>query len=103
MKEENNKTESNQNKDVALKKMVKEIAAETVREELKSGLFTARKLTDTPTDSLSLVNRKFVTLNGVTGSRPTSSILGQYYFDTTLGRPVWWDGSTWVDADGTPV
>lgn len=65
--------------------------------------FTARKLTDTPTDALAVVNRKFVTLNGVTASRPTSSILGQFYFDTTLGYPVWWNGSTWVDSGGNPV
>ena len=65
--------------------------------------FTQEKLTDTPTDSLSVVNRRFVTLNGATGSRPTSSILGQYYFDTTLGYPVYWNGSTWVDGTGNVV
>ena len=28
---------------------------------------------------------------------------GQPYFDTTLGKPIWWSGSTWVDATGTAV
>lgn len=73
----------------------------SVADYLKGPAFTDRKLTDTPTDSLSVVNRKFVTLNGVTGNRPTGSILGQFYFDTTLGYPVWWNGSTWVKYDGT--
>lgn len=87
-----------------LKKTIKEIATKEITEQLKSGLFTSRKLTDTPTDSLQVVNRKFVTLNGVTGSRPLSSILGQYYFDTSLaggnGRPVWYGPNGWVDSDG---
>lgn len=83
------------------KQQIKEIAREEIRSQLKTELFTARKLTDTPTDSLSVVNRKFVTLNGATASRPTGSILGQYFFDTTIGKPVWWSGSTWVDATGS--
>lgn len=84
-----------------LNKTIDERVRKLVPEYLKSSAFTDRKLTDTPTDSLSVVNRKFVTLNGATGSRPTSSILGQFYFDTSLGYPVWWNGSTWVKYDGT--
>lgn len=94
--------EQNQQKD-NLKKIIREIATQEITEQLKSGLFTSRKLTDTPTDSLQVVNRKFVTLNGATGSRPVSSILGQFYFDTSSGIPVWWNGSTWVNASGTPA
>ena len=63
--------------------------------------FTAHKVTDTPTDALNVVNRKYVNLNGVTANRPISSILGQFYYDTTINKPVWWSGSTWVDATGT--
>lgn len=29
--------------------------------------------------------------------------LGVPYFDTTLGKPIWFNGSTWIDASGTPV
>lgn len=82
-------------------KLVDERALKIIKEYMKTSAFTDRKLTDTPTDSLSVVNRKFVTLNGVTASRPTGSILGQSYFDRTLGYPVWWNGSTWVKYDGT--
>jgi hypothetical protein len=37
---------------------------------------------------------------GTTGSRPGSPTLYQTYFDTTLGLPVWWSGSNWVNAAG---
>jgi hypothetical protein len=40
-------------------------------------------------------------LNGVTGSRPGSPSTGQLYFDTTIGKPIWYDGTNWVDATGT--
>ena len=36
-----------------------------------------------------------------TANRPTATGVGQIYFDTTLGRPIWWNGTTWVDATGT--
>ena len=29
--------------------------------------------------------------------------IGQSAFSTTLGKPVWWNGMTWVDASGTAV
>jgi len=35
-------------------------------------------------------------------SPPTGSTVGEMNFDTTLGRPYWWDGSQWVDCDGNP-
>ena len=28
---------------------------------------------------------------------------GCRYFDTTLSKPIWWNGTDWVDATGTPV
>ena len=37
---------------------------------------------------------------GPTGSRPGSPTLYQVYFDTTLTLPVWWTGTTWVNAAG---
>jgi hypothetical protein len=37
-------------------------------------------------------------------SKPTSSLeVGQMFFDTTIGKPIWWNGSKWVDATGTAV
>lgn len=90
MKEENNQT-------------LKRLISEEVRKQLKGGLFTARKLTDTPTDALQVANRKYVDLNGDTSQRPSAPFMGQHYFDTDLGYPIWWDGSNWVDAQGNTV
>lgn len=46
-------------------------------------------------------------LNGTTANRPTipagSLRIGISYFDTTLNKPIWWNGSAWVDATGTTV
>lgn len=74
-----------------------------VKDYLKTSAFTDRKLTDTPTDANQVVPRKFVTLHGATANRPTGSIYGQYYFDDTLGYPIWYSSvaSTWVKYDGT--
>lgn len=42
-------------------------------------------------------------LFGATGSRPTSHTVGTTFFDTSLGMPIWWNGTAWVNATGTPV
>jgi len=40
--------------------------------------------------------------SGETANRPTRKLyVGRPYFDTTLGLPIWYDGSGWVKADGT--
>lgn len=40
---------------------------------------------------------------GTTADRPTESLqVGQVYFDTSFGYPVWWNGSFWVNALGYP-
>lgn len=38
-----------------------------------------------------------------TADRPTGALVGDSVFDTTLGHPIWWDGSDWVDAAGSTV
>ena len=41
---------------------------------------------------------------GSTSQRPTLSLtIGQMYFDTTLKKPIWYDGTAWVDSTGTYV
>lgn len=74
-----------------------------IKQYLAGSAFTDRQVTDTPTEALSIVNRKFVTQNGTTANRPTSSITGLQYYDTTLNKPVYWSGTTWRDAAGTIV
>ena len=45
-----------------------------------------------------------VPVYGVTANRPTNGIhYGFQYFDTTLSKPIYWSGTAWVDATGTPV
>lgn len=41
---------------------------------------------------------------GASVNRPTEGLLvGQFYFDTTLGIPIWWNGDYWINALGYPV
>lgn len=93
--------ENNINQDMV--KKLKDMVVETVKNYQKSEQFIQRNVVDKPTDSFSIANRQYVNLNGVSSSRPTGSVLGQFYFDTTIGKPVWWNGSAFVDATGTVV
>lgn len=69
--------------------------------------FQDRKPTDTPTDDLAPVNRKFVTSNGTIANRPNSSVavLGQPYFATDIGSgtPITYNGTNWVNGVGSVV
>lgn len=38
--------------------------------------------------------------SGITSSRPVVTTVGYMFFDTTLGKPIWWNGSIWVLATG---
>ena len=41
---------------------------------------------------------------GTTAERPINGMqTGDWYFDTTLGNPIWYSGSGWVDATGAGV
>ncbi len=42
-------------------------------------------------------------IGGPTEERPLDPFLYGCYFDTTLGIPIWWDGTKWVDAGGVAV
>ena len=42
--------------------------------------------------------------DGITSVRPTLyRYVGLQYFDTTLGYPIWWDGSVWKNSTGVTV
>lgn len=71
-----------------------------VQRELKFS-FNQKRIGDTPTDALQLTPRKYVNMYGSILGRPTGSIVGQFYFDTTIGRPVYWNGRTFVDGAGS--
>lgn len=55
------------------------------------------------TDWEAIVNSVYTPLGGATGSRPSSPPSYTSYFDTTLGYPVWWSGSEWVNSAGFPA
>ncbi len=75
-----------------------------IADYLESSGFTQRKLTDTPSDNLQVVNRKYVNLNGTTANRPRSSVIGQFYYDTDINKPVWWsEDGCFKDAAGNIV
>lgn len=40
---------------------------------------------------------------GATGSRPAAPVAGAQWYDTTLSKPIWYDGAAWRDAAGTAV
>lgn len=91
------------NPDYEFNKKVDERIKKLVPEILQGSAFTDRKITDTPIGSLQVVPRKYVTRNSTTALRPTSSVLGESYFDTTVNRPVWWNGTNYQDAAGNVV
>ena len=38
-------------------------------------------------------------------TRPTlsSADVGYVFYDSSIGKPIWWTGSAWVDATGVPA
>lgn len=42
-------------------------------------------------------------ISGDSTNRPTNPYQGFKYFDTTLGKPIYWGGSSWVDGNGEAV
>ena len=42
--------------------------------------------------------------NGITANRPTLHLqVGQFFYDTSLGIPIWWNGTAWKNSSGTTV
>ena len=42
-------------------------------------------------------------LVGTKSQRPERPAVGTMYYDTTLKKPIWWDGAHWKDATGVVV
>ena len=86
-------------------KLIDERIKQIVPDYLQKSAFMDRKLTDTPSDDLQVTPRKYITRNGTT--RPTSSVMGEHYFDTSLasgrGKDITWNGTGWVDGTGAYV
>ena len=54
-------------------------------------------------DKMVMVSRSPVTRQGTTAQRPAQRPIGTEFFDTALGKPIWWKGEAWVDATGAAV
>ena len=78
---------------------------DAIREYNQSQAFTDRKLTDNPTDALSVVNRKYVNLNGLVADRPKSSVasVGQSYYATDTNIPMTYSAGGWRNGVGSIV
>jgi hypothetical protein len=49
-------------------------------------------------------NNVVVPVSGTTIQRPTLKLqVGQIFYDTTLGIPIWYNGTVWKNASGTTV
>lgn len=89
MRQENNMNQED-------KKEVENIAKQILNKSF------SKRIGDTPTDGLQLTPRKYVNMYGSVLGRPVGSITGQFYFDTTIGRPVYRRGDgAWVDGAGS--
>ena len=45
-----------------------------------------------------------LTSRGTTAGRSTKFLfVSRTYFDTILGKPIWYDGTNWIDATGATV
>lgn len=91
--------------DLILQNKIDERIRKVVPEILKGSAFTARKLTDTPTDKNSVVPRGYVTNNGTVANRPKSSVasVGQPYFATDTKLSMTYDTTGWVNSVGSIV
>lgn len=56
-------------------------------------------------DLVGAVNTLGYCQSGTTAQRPAPDVVqvGLPYWDTTLGKPIWWNGSVWKDATGATV
>lgn len=87
------------------KKEIENLIIETLKSQDIASSFTKKRTVATPTDSYSIVNRRFVTLNGAVADRPRSSVatVGQPYFNTTTSTPMIFDGDNWRNGVGSVV
>lgn len=87
------------------KPLTKDDVIRIVQDYLKASAFTDRKLTDTPTDALSVVNRKYTNLSGAVASRPVSSVaqIGQKYFATDTNILMTYNSAGWYNGVGSIV
>lgn len=35
--------------------------------------------------------------------KPNNTVMGYQFFDTTLNKPIWWNGNNWIDSEGNNI
>lgn len=60
-------------------------------------------LTVLPNGSSSYVASSSVELINSGSALPSSGVVGEMFYYTSVNRPCWWSGAFWAYADGTPV
>ena len=91
--------------DIQQKKEIQGMIDESIKEQDTDSSFRERRTIDTPTDAYSIVNRRYVTLNGDVADRPRSSVatVGQPYFASDTVIPMTFTGTNWVNGVGSVV
>jgi hypothetical protein len=78
------------------------IAPVEYRQQYQDQLNNALRLYFNQVDNFS--QNVTIPASGTTANRPTESLqVGQYYFDTNLGIPIYWNGLQWINALGYPL
>jgi len=63
-----------------------------------------RESADSSLDSrISMLESETVLPSGATVDRPADPAVGQAFFDATLGKAIIYNGSSWVNFDGTSL
>ena len=49
----------------------------------------------------------YIHKSGTSENRPDGNTIsipsGFEYFDITIGKPIWWNGANWIDANGNEI
>lgn len=63
-----------------------------------------RESADSSLDSrISMLESESIIPSGITADRPSDPSVGQAFLDTTLGKVIVYNGSAWVNFDGTSL
>jgi len=93
-----NDTQTATKTELAAVKTIADNVTATVADDT-TGLAAVKTIADTVTSDVIALKTA-----GDTASRPSyDSAQSQPYLDTELGKPIWYNGSDWIDATGTTV
>lgn len=82
--------------------MIEKLLGHEVQYDIPEHHSQTKKLNYRYGDNLYTINSTIITENN---QRPSLSNIdkGTMYFDTAINKPIFWDGSKWIDATGATV